>query len=227
RAAQERSRHGQRPDPPGRHVHHRDPPAHRSRDEPHGRRRGREGVTVRPQGCYTDGPRKRAVLFLSGTMAPPKQPPHSIEAEQSVLGGLMLDNRIFYDLADQIGDSDFYRADHQLIYRAIGELISANKPCDFVTLSEHLRNQGKLEEAGGIAYLGSLAVETYSVSNVKHYAEIVRERSVLRSLIAIGADVAEMGYRPEGRTPVQLIEEAEQRVFAIRDRGARSASQYH
>lgn len=160
-------------------------------------------------------------------MAPPKQPPHSIEAEQSVLGGLMLDNRIFYDLADQISDSDFYRADHQLIYRAIGELISANKPCDFVTLSEHLRNQGKLEEAGGIAYLGSLAVETYSITNAKHYAEIVRERSVLRSLIAIGADVAEMGYRPEGRTPAQLIEEAEQKVFAIRDRGARSASQYH
>jgi replicative DNA helicase len=159
-------------------------------------------------------------------MAPPKQPPHSIEAEQSVLGGLMLDNRIFYDLADQIAASDFYRADHQLIYDAIGELISANKPCDFVTLSEHLRNKGKLEDAGGIAYLGSLAVETYSVSNVKHYAEIVRERSVLRSLIAIGADVAEMGYRPEGRTPVELIEEAEQRVFAIRDRGAHSASQY-
>jgi replicative DNA helicase len=160
-------------------------------------------------------------------MAQPKQPPHSIEAEQSVLGGLMLDNRVFYDLADVLEATDFYRADHQLIYESIGQLISANKPCDFVTLSEHLRNLGKLEEAGGIAYLGSLAVETYSVSNLKHYAGIVRERSVLRSLIAIGADVAEMGYHPEGRSPTDLIEEAEQKVFAIRDRGDRAASQYH
>jgi replicative DNA helicase len=156
----------------------------------------------------------------------PKHPPHSIEAEQSVLGGLMLDNRPYYDLADRLSAEDFYRADHQMIYRAIGELISANKPCDFVTLSEHLRNQGKLEEAGGIAYLGSLAVDTYSVSNLLHYADIVRERSVLRSLIAIGTDVAEMGYRPEGRSPTELIDEAEQRVFAIRERGAKNASQY-
>src|SRR5205085_1729521 len=83
----------------------------------------------------------------------PKQPPHSIEAEQSLLGGLMLDNRVFYDLADRLHAADFYRADHQLIYRAISDLISATKPCDFVTLSEHLRNKGTLEEAGGIAYL--------------------------------------------------------------------------
>ncbi len=159
-------------------------------------------------------------------MAQPKQPPHSIEAEQSVLGGLMLDNRVFYDLADSLAPEDFYRADHQLIYRAIGELIGATKPCDFVTLSEHLRNQGRLEEAGGIAYLGSLAVDTYSVSNLKHYADIVRERSVLRSLIAIGTDVAEMGYRPEGRSPPELIDEAEQRVFAIRERGQKRESQY-
>jgi replicative DNA helicase len=160
-------------------------------------------------------------------MSLPKHPPHSIEAEQSVLGGLMLDNRPFFDLADRLAADDFYRADHQLIYRAIGELISAIKPCDFVTLSEHLRNQGKLEEAGGIAYLGSLAVDTYSVSNLLHYADIVRERSVLRSLIAIGTDVSAMGYRPEGRTPTQLIDEAEQRVFAIRERGAKGASQYY
>jgi replicative DNA helicase len=156
----------------------------------------------------------------------PKQPPHSIEAEQSVLGGLMLDNRAFYDLADRLHATDFYRADHQLIYRAIGELISASKPCDFVTLSEHLRNQGRLDEAGGIAYLGSLAVDTYSVSNLLHYADIVRERSVLRSLIAIGADLGEMGYRPEGRGTAELIDEAEKRVFEIRERGARNASAY-
>jgi replicative DNA helicase len=159
-------------------------------------------------------------------VAQPKQPPHSIEAEQSVLGGLMLDNRVFYDLADKLGAADFYRADHQVIYRGVGELISANKPCDFVTLSEHLRNQGRLEDAGGIAYLGSLATDTYSVTNVKHYAEIVRERSVLRSLIAIGADLADMGYRPEGRSPAELIDAAEKRVFEIRERGAKSSSQF-
>src|SRR5688572_5063272 len=127
----------------------------------------------------------------------PKQPPHSIEAEQSVLGGLMLNNKAWFELADKVFAPDFYRADHQLIYKAIGELIGAGKACDFVTLSEHLRHQGRLEEAGGAGYLGSLAVDTYSVANILAYAEIVRERAVLRSLIAAGGDIGDLGYRPE------------------------------
>ena len=155
-----------------------------------------------------------------------RQPPHSIEAEQSVLGGLMLNNKVYFELADKLRDADFYRADHQMIFRGIGELIGANKPCDFVTLSEHLRHQGRLDDAGGVAYLGSLAVDTYSVANLVSYAEIVRERAVLRGLIAAGADIGDLGYRPEGRPPAELVDQAEQMVFAIRERGARGKSSY-
>ncbi|MBI2382607.1 MAG: replicative DNA helicase [Gammaproteobacteria bacterium] len=139
----------------------------------------------------------------------------------------MLNNRLYFDLADRLSETDFYRADHQLIYKAIGELIGNNKPCDFVTLSEHLRHQGKLDDAGGVAYLGSLAVDTYSVANVLSYADIVRERAVLRGLIQVGNDIGEMGYRPDGRTPSELIDSAEQKVFAIREKGARGSSVYH
>jgi replicative DNA helicase len=156
----------------------------------------------------------------------PKQPPHSIEAEQSVLGGLMLNNPIWNEIADKLTDADFYRADHQLIYRAICDLIGAGKACDFVTLSEHLRHQGRLDEAGGIAYLGSLAVDTYSIANLVSYAEIIRERSVLRSLIAAGAEIGDLGYRPDGRAPGELVDEAEQKVFAIREHGARGKSNF-
>ena len=156
----------------------------------------------------------------------PKQPPHSIEAEQSVLGGLMLDNRIWNELADKLAEADFYRFDHQLIYKGICELIGGGKPCDFVTLTEHLRNQGRLEEAGGAAYLGSLAADTYSIENVVSYAEIVRERAVLRALIAAGADIGDLGFRPDGRTVDDLIEEAEKRVFAIREQGAKGKANY-
>jgi len=156
----------------------------------------------------------------------PKQPPHSIEAEQSVLGGLMLDNRAWHDLADRLTAEDFYRQDHQLIYGAISDLVGRAKPCDFVTLTEHLRGLNKLEEAGGLAYLGSLANDTPSAANVLAYAEIVRERSVLRSLIASGGDIAELGYRPEGRTYPELLDMAEQKVFALRTRSEHSQTSY-
>ncbi|MDB5988420.1 MAG: replicative helicase [Nevskia sp.] len=155
----------------------------------------------------------------------PKQPPHSIEAEQSVLGGLMLNNRAWYELADQIAEDDFYTQDHRVIFRGIGELLNAARPCDFVTLSEHLRHQGKLEEAGGVSYLGTLAADTPSAANVRAYAEIVRERGVLRSLIAAGQDIAGLGYQPDGRGASTLIDVAEQQVFAIRARGSKAASQ--
>ncbi|PTU31066.1 replicative DNA helicase [Stenotrophobium rhamnosiphilum] len=156
----------------------------------------------------------------------PKLPPHSIEAEQSVLGGLMLDNRTWNDLADRINEEDFYRADHQLIFRAIAELCGTNKPCDFITLCEHLRHQGKLEDAGGVPYLGTLANDTPSAANVMAYAEIVRERSVLRTLIAAGGDIAELGFRPDGRGHSELIDVAEQKVFAIRNKSAHASGGY-
>jgi len=159
-------------------------------------------------------------------MSEPKLPPYSIEAEQSVLGGLMLDNRAWYELTDQINDVDFYRQDHQLIYRAISDLIGTNKPCDLITLSDHLRDLGKLDDAGGLAYLGMLANDTPSAANVLAYAEIVRERSVLRSLCTAGNDIAELGFRPAGRQPTELIDVAEQKVFAIRERGMRAQGTY-
>jgi len=167
-----------------------------------------------------------AALGSNSRSAPsPKQPPHSIEAEQSVLGGLMLNNRAWYELADQIAEDDFYTQDHRVIFRGIAELLNAARPCDFVTLSEHLRHQDKLEEAGGISYLGTLAADTPSAANVRAYAEIVRERAVLRSLIAAGQDIAGLGYQPDGRPPSTLIDVAEQQVFAIRARGSKAASQ--
>lgn len=156
-----------------------------------------------------------------------RQPPYSIEAEQSVLGGLLLDNRAWNDIADRLAEQDFYRADHQLIWRAICDLIGAARPCDFVTLTEHLRARGQLEDAGGLAYLGTLANDTPSAANVQAYADLVRERSVLRSLVASGGDIAELGYRPDGRDVSELIDYAEQSVFAIRERGAKSKSDYH
>lgn len=156
----------------------------------------------------------------------PKLPPHSIEAEQSVLGGLMLDNRSWDDLGDRITSEDFYRQDHQLIFQAIAELCTANKPCDFITLCEHLRHHGKLEEAGGVPYLGTLANDTPSAANVMAYAEIVRERSVLRTLIAAGGDIAELGFRPDGRGHSELIDVAEQKVFAIRNKTQHAQGSY-
>lgn len=156
----------------------------------------------------------------------PKLPPHSIEAEQSVLGGLMLDNRAWDDIGDRITGEDFYREDHRLIFQAIAELCSTSKPCDFITLCEHLRHHGKLEDAGGVPYLGTLANDTPSAANVMAYAEIVRERSVLRTLIAAGGDIAELGFRPDGRGHSELIDVAEQKVFAIRNKTAHASGDY-
>src|SRR5882672_831445 len=110
----------------------------------------------------------------------PAQPPHSIEAEQSVLGALMLSNALWDELADKLAAADFFRADHQLIYGAIGRMLAARQTCDFVTLGEFLRNEGRLDEAGGLGYLGTLATDTWSVANAAAYAAIVRERARLR-----------------------------------------------
>jgi replicative DNA helicase len=158
--------------------------------------------------------------------ADPKLPPYSIEAEQSVLGGLMLDNRCWNDIADRLGVEDFYREDHQLIFRAIADLVNANRPCDVVTLSEHLRQRGNLDAVGGLLYLGTLANDTPSAANVVAYADIVRERAVLRSLVSAGGEIADLAFRPEGRDPGELIDLAEQKVFAIRNRAEHANTSY-
>jgi len=150
-----------------------------------------------------------------------KVPPHSLEAEQSVLGGLMLDAEAWDKVADAISEEDFYRRDHRLIFRAISDLMDLGQPCDAVTISEFLDRQGTLEQAGGLAYLGRLAQDTPSASNVRAYAVIVRERAVLRELISAGGDIADSAFRPDGRTVPDLLDQAEQRVFQIAERGAR------
>lgn len=144
-----------------------------------------------------------------------RHPPYSIEAEQSVLGGLLLDNSGWHEVAAKLRADDFYRADHQLIWRAVAELVGGGNPCDFVTLSEHLRARNLLEEAGGLAYLGSLANDTPSAANVESYADIVRERSALRKLINAGGEIMEAGYRPEGRSAAEILASGMSRLIAL------------
>jgi len=150
-----------------------------------------------------------------------KVPPHSIEAEQSVIGGLMLDNRAFDDVSEITSDVDFYRRDHRLIYRAIAQLAELVKPFDVVTLGEALDNAGILEDCGGMAYLAQLAKNTPSASNIKAYAEIVRERSVLRQMITVSNEIADAAFHPEGRSSTDLLDEAERKVFGIAEQGAK------
>ena len=153
-----------------------------------------------------------------------KLPPFSIEAEQAVLGGLMLDNMGWDKVADIITEEDFYRRDHRLIFSAIASLANAGQPCDAVTLSEWLDKQNELDNVGGLSYLGSLANNTPTAANIKAYAEIVRERAVLRNLINVANDISTTAYNPEGRTSQEVLEVAEQRVFEIADKGARGQS---
>jgi replicative DNA helicase len=157
----------------------------------------------------------------SSNVASLKIPPHSIEAEQAVIGGLLLDNRAWEKIADKVTAADFYREEHRLIFSAIGNLEAKNQPFDAVTLSELLTNTNQLEQVGGLAYIGRLARETPSAANITAYADIVRERSILRQLIAIGTDIANDGYQPDGRESRELLESAEMRVFEIAEQEMR------
>ncbi|OQX30840.1 MAG: replicative DNA helicase [Candidatus Sedimenticola endophacoides] len=148
-------------------------------------------------------------------------PPHSIQAEQSVLGGLMLDNQAWDQIADRIGEVDFYRREHRLIFRSVQALAEKGQPLDVITLSEELERHGALVEAGGLAYLGSLAKDTPSAANIRAYADIVREHSVLRQLISVGTEIADSGFQPEGQDSVALLDSAERKVFEIAEQGAR------
>lgn len=156
-----------------------------------------------------------------GLVAGLKVPPHSVEAEQSVLGGLLLDNQSWDKIADILTSEDFYRRDHRLIFQSISELIERLQPCDVITLSEWLKSKELLDEIGGLAYLTNLARNTPTAANIKAYAEVVRERSVLRQLIRVGSDIADSAYQTEGRNSMELLDEAERRVFEIAEQGAR------
>ena len=152
-----------------------------------------------------------------------KLPPHSVEAEQSVLGGLLLENDALDKIADLLTGGDFYRHDHRLIYEHICKLIERNKPADIVTVAESLESSAELSGIGGIAYLGALAQNTPTAANIRRYAEIVRERAVMRKLVEVGSSIAESAYSPQGRDAQQLLDEAEARIFQIAEGGKRSS----
>lgn len=151
-----------------------------------------------------------------------KVPPHSLEAEQAVIGGLMLDNQAFDDVAEIVAEVDFYRREHKLIFRAIAQLGEENHPFDVITLGEALNKAGVLDEAGGMVYLAEVARNTPSASNIRAYAEIVRERSVLRQMIKVANEIAENAFSPKGRSASDLLDEAERKVFAIAEQGQKT-----
>src|SRR5210317_1543972 len=153
-----------------------------------------------------------------------KVPPHSLEAEQAVLGGLLLSSRAFDQVADVITETDFYREDHRLIFRAIHELSNKAKPCDAVTVTEWFESHGLVEQVDGGGYISQLASNTPSAANVKAYADIVREKSILRQLIDTGAEITSSCFESDGRDSRDLLEEAERKVFAIADQGMRTGS---
>ena len=150
-----------------------------------------------------------------------KIPPHSIDAEQSVLGGLMLDSEAWDLVADRVSEADFYRQGHRIIFDAIRSLQDRAEPCDVITLSESLQARGNIDDAGGLTYLGELAQGTPSSANIAAYADIVRERSITRQLTQVGARIAEVGFNSDGRTVAELLDYAEQQVFDIAERGAK------
>ncbi len=154
-------------------------------------------------------------------------PPHSIEGESSVLGGLLLDNGAWDRVGDLLVDSDFYRHEHKLIYAAISSLINASKPADIITVFEHLQSQGKAEDTGGLMYLNSLAQYVPSAANVRRYAEIVRERSILRKLVAASDEIATNAFNPQGRPVETILDEAEQKIFNIGEAGSRMKQGFH
>ena len=153
-------------------------------------------------------------------------PPSSIEAEQAVLGGLMLAPEAYDRINDKLTPNDFYRRDHQLIYRAIGELAERNRPFDAVTLGEWFESQGQMELIAGGAYLVELASTTPSAANITAYAEIVRDKAVMRQLIEVGTEIVNDAFQPDGKESDEMLAVAEQKVFAIAEQGARGRTDF-
>lgn len=153
-----------------------------------------------------------------------KVPPNSVEAEQSLIGGLMLNKSAWDKVADVVSAADFYRNDHRLIFSAIAELVEHGNPCDVVTVSEYLDKRDELGKSGGLEYLAALANETPGAANARAYANIVRERSMLRELINAGNEISGSAFATDGRPASELVDEAERRVFEIAEKGARGRS---
>ena len=168
-----------------------------------------------------------AVLSAVDDYGPDRQiaqlriPPHSIEAESSVLGGLLLDNGAWDRVSDLLSDADFYRYEHRLVFGAVGSLINGSRPADVITVFEQLQSQGKADEVGGLSYLNSLAQYVPSAGNIRRYAEIVRERSILRKLVSASDEIATNAFNPQGRPVAEIVDEAEQKIFNIGEQGSR------
>jgi replicative DNA helicase len=155
-----------------------------------------------------------------------KLPPHSLEAEQSVLGGLMLENDAADKIGDVVGADDFYSDAHRIVYRHIVTLIADGKPADVVTVSEALASTQKLDYVGGLAYLGALAQNVPTAANIRHYANIVRERSILRQLASTATEIADMAFNPLGRNAKMVLDEAEAKILHIAEQGSRGAQNF-
>ncbi|EMK3756488.1 AAA family ATPase, partial [Providencia rettgeri] len=156
----------------------------------------------------TDAPRDHQMEGL-------KLPPHSLEAEQSVLGGLMLDNERWDTVSERVTHADFFSRPHRTIFAQMQILLEQGKPIDLITLSESLEQQGELDSVGGFAYLAELSKNTPSAANINAYADIVRERAIVRDMISVANDIADAGYDPQGRSSEDLLDFAETKVFQI------------
>ena len=156
-----------------------------------------------------------------------RTPPHSYEAEQSVLGGLLLDNSAWDRAADLVTASDFYRYEHRVIFQAMGDLIQLSKPADVITVHERLQSLGKAQECGGVAYLNALAQSVPSAANLRRYAEIVRERAVLRKLIEASDEIATKAFNPQGRQVSTILDESETKILQIGEEGSRARQNFH
>jgi len=163
-------------------------------------------------------------LEMDQEVASIKSPPYSLEAEQSILGGIMLNNEAWDDVGERVTEKDFFRHDHQVIYSVMAILAEAREPLDVVTLSEALDQRQLLDEVGGIAYLGELANNTPSAANITAYANIVRERSVFRQLIGVANEIADLGYNPNGQSSDEVLDIAERKVFEIAESGAKAGA---
>lgn len=153
--------------------------------------------------------------FDDNDFAKLKLPPHSLEAEQSVLGGLMIAGEAWDSVADMVGEGDFFRPEHRAIYACMSQLVAQEQPIDVVTLAETLARNGQLEEVGGTAYLAEIATGTPSVANIRAYAQAVRERSIFRSLISAANAIADTSFNPDGRSSDEVLDEAERRIMQI------------
>jgi replicative DNA helicase len=170
---------------------------------------------LNPPASYEDYSENTVSMPVDQALETLRVPPHSVQGEQAVLGGLMLNSDAWNEISDKISSEDFYRREHQFIFKAMRALSEADQPLDVVTIAEELERRAELSDVGGMPYLGMLANETPTASNVPAYARIVREQSVMRQLIRVGNKIADSGYRPEGRPVDDLLDQAETEVFKI------------